>query len=111
MFVFNILEVFKKLSDSVRILTSAINSKPGREEIETQLKKFNQRLETIEMDQQGQTHGPRTRINLKLVNAPNRMDSSNKDNSDEINQSNEIEHLSQKIEKKISGNIINIFNK
>ena len=104
-------EVFKKLSDSVRILTSAINSKPGREEIETQLKKFNQRLETIEMDQQGQTHGPRTRINLKLVNAPNRMDSSNKDNSDEINQSNEIEHLSQKIEKKISGNIINIFNK
>ena len=106
------LDLFKKLNDNVRILTSAINSKPGREEIETQLKKFNVRLENIEMIQQGQTHGPKTRINLGLVNAPiNRVDSSNISNSEEINQLNEIDYITKKIEKKISGNIANIINK
>ena len=92
------LDLFKKLNDNVRILTSAINSKPGREEIETQLKKFNVRLENIEMIQQGQTHGPKTRINLGLVNAPiNRVDSSNISNSEEINQLNEIDYITKKI--------------
>ena len=71
------IDKFKKLSDNVRILTSTMNSKPGREEVETQLKKLNQRLENVEMIQQGQTHGPRTRINLGLVNIPiSRTDSS-----------------------------------
>ena len=104
---------FKKLSDNVRILTSTINSMVGREEIETQLKKLNQRLENIEMIQQGQTHGPKTRINLGLVNMPfPKIDSSNYSNSsEEVGELNEFDYLVKQIEKKISHNIINIINK
>ena len=107
------MDVFKKLSDNVRILTSTMNSKTGREEMETQLKKLNQRLENVEMIQQGQTHGPKTRINLGLVNAPySNIDSSNMSkDSEEQGELNEIEYFTKKIEKKITGNIANVINK
>ena len=107
------LEAFKKISDNVRILTSTINTKAGREEMETQLKKLNQRLENVEMIQQGQTHGPKTRINLGLVNIPfSSIDSSNQsNNSEEPGELNEFDYLVKKIEKKINGNLLNIINK
>ena len=107
------LEAFKKISDNVRILTSTINTKAGREEMETQLKKLNQRLENVEMIQQGQTHGPKTRINLGLVNVPlSSIDSLNQSNiSEEPGELNEFDYLVKKIEKKINGNLLNIINK
>ena len=108
------INTFKKLSDNVRILTSTINSKTGREEIETQLKKINQRLEDLEMITQGQTHGPRTRINLGLVNLPfGKIENSNYSNSSEeiVGELSEFDYLVKQIEKKISHNIINILNK
>ena len=102
-------DVFKKLSDNVRILTSTMNLKSNREEIENYFKKFNQRLENIEMIQQGQTHGPRTRINLGLVNLPKNADPSNISiNYEELD---EIEYFYKKIEKKINENIIKVINK
>ena len=103
-------DVFKKLSDNVRILTSSLNSKINREEIETQLKKFNQRIENIEMIQQGQTHGPKTRINIGLVNTPiTHIDDPNIQlNTDE---QTEIEHLCKRIEKKVNENIMRNNNK
>ena len=103
-------DVFKKLSDNVRILTSSLNSKINREEIETQLKKFNQRIENIEMIQQGQTHGPKTRINIGLVNTPiTHIDDPNIQlNTDE---QTEIEHLCKRIEKKVNENIMRNINK
>ena len=107
------LEAFKKISDNVRILTSTINTKAGREEMETQLKKLNQRLENVEMIQQGQTHGPKTRINLGLVNIPfSSLDSSNQSNiSEEPGELNEFDYFVKKIEKKINANLLNIINK
>ena len=103
-------DVFKKLNDNVRILTSSLNSKINREEIETQLKKFNQRIENIEMIQQGQTHGPKTRINIGLVNTPiTHIDDPNIQlNTDE---QTEIEHLCKRIEKKVNENIMRNNNK
>ena len=106
------LDMFKKLSDNVRIIASTMNSKPGREEMETQLKKLNQRLENVEMITQGQTHGPRTRINLGLVNMPySNADSSIQSTSEEVGELNEIDYLAKKVEKKVNKNIINIINK
>ena len=106
------LDMFKKLSDNVCIIASTMNSKPGREEMETQLKKLNQRLENVEMITQGQTHGPRTRINLGLVNMPySNADSSIQSNSEEVGELNEIDYLAKKVEKKVNRNIINIINK
>ena len=96
------VDIFKKVSDKVRILTSTINSKPSREEIETQLKKLNSRLENVEMITQGQTHGPRTRINLGLVNLPyNNTDSLNQTNSEEGSELNEVDYFAKIVEKKI----------
>ena len=105
------VETFKKVSDKVRILTSTMNSKPSREEIETQLKKLNTRLENVEMITQGQTHGPRTRINLGLVNLPYNKTDSIQSNSEEGSELNEIDYLAKIIEKKINKNIFNIINK
>ena len=109
------INTFKKLSDNVRILTSTMNSKSGREEVETQLKKLNQRLENVEMVQQGQTHGPRPRINLGLVNMPLGMiESSNYSNSSEEvggGELNEFDYLVKQVEKKIRHNFVNIINK
>ena len=106
------VDIFKKVSDKVRILTSTINSKPSREEIETQLKKLNSRLENVEMITQGQTHGPRTRINLGLVNLPyNNTDSLNQTNSEEGSELNEVDYFTKIVEKKINKNIVNIINK
>ena len=105
------MDNFKKLSDNFGILTSSVNSKVEREEINVQLKKFNERLENVEMIQQGQTHGPRTRINLGMVNIPFiRSNDSSVPNS-EFNDLNEIDYLTKIIEKKINANIINIINK
>ena len=60
-------DVFKKLSDNIRILTSSFGTTPTRDEFETSIKKINFRLETIELIQQGVTSGPRTMINSSLV--------------------------------------------
>ena len=60
-------DIFKKLSDNIRILTSSFGSTPTRDEFETSIKKINFRLETIELIQQGVTSGPRTMINSNLV--------------------------------------------
>ena len=106
------LDNFKKLSDNVRIITSTLNSKPGREEIENQLKKFNARLEKIEMLNLGQTHGPRPRINLGLVNRPlGNLEGSNYSNSDELNEMSDVDYFTKIIEKKINSNIVNIINR
>ena len=106
------LDNFKKLSDNVRIITSTLNSKPGREEIENQLKKFNARLEKIEMLNLGQTHGPRPRINLGLVNRPlGNLEGSNSSNSDELNEMSDVDYFTKIIEKKINSNIVNIINR
>ena len=105
------IDKFKKLSDNVRILTSTMNSKPGREEVETQLKKLNQRLENVEMIQQGQTHGPRTRINLGLVNIPISRTDSSINSEEQGGEMNEFDILVKKIEKNISSNTTNLINK
>ena len=60
-------DMFKKLSDNIRILTSSFGTTPSRDEFETAIKKINIRLETIEFIQQGVTSGPRTMINSELV--------------------------------------------
>ena len=106
------LDIFKKLSDNVRIITSTLNSKPAREEMENQYKKINQRLEKLEMDNMGQTHGPRPRINLGLVNLPfTHLDPSKLTNTDDLNELNEIDYFATIIEKKINSNLINTINK
>ena len=61
------LDMFKKINDNIRILSSSFGTTPTREEFETTLKKINSRLETIEFIQQGVTSGPRTMINSDLV--------------------------------------------
>ena len=105
------LDNVKKLSDNVRIINSTLNSKPGREEVENQIKKLNQRLEKVEMAQLGQTHGPRPRINLGLVNLPfNNLDS-NQMNAEDLNELNEVDYFAKIIEKKINSNLINTINK
>ena len=90
--------VFKKLSDNVRILTSTMNAKPWHEEIENVFKKLNKRLETVEMDTQGQTHGPKTRINLNLVNSSYANDPSNPEN---FSGQNEFDILTKRLEERI----------
>ena len=60
-------DMFKKINDNMRILTSSFGTTPSREEFETTVKKINSRLETIEFIQQGVTSGPRTMINSDLV--------------------------------------------
>jgi hypothetical protein len=60
-------DVFKKASDNIRILTSAIGTTTTREEFDTAIKKINTRLQSVELIQQGVSYGTRTMINSKLV--------------------------------------------
>ena len=60
-------DMFRKLSDNIRILTSSLGTTPSRDEFETAVRKINIRLETVEFIQQGVTSGPRTMINSDLV--------------------------------------------
>jgi len=60
-------DMFKKISDNIRIITSSISSTPKRDEFEKEIRKINSRLETIELIQQGVTSGPRTMIKSDLV--------------------------------------------
>ena len=60
-------DMYKKLSDNIRIISSSLGSIPKRDEFEKELRKINARLETIELIQQGVTSGPRTMINSELV--------------------------------------------
>ena len=104
-------ESLKKLSDNVRILTSALNSKINIEDFESRFKKFNVRLEKIEMSREGQTHGPRPRINLALVNS-----SLNKENISELpseyrGDMEEVEAWAKLIEKRLDKNIQEIIVK
>ena len=105
-------DIFKQLSDHVSILKSSLNTKAEKEEMENQFKKMNQRLESIEMIQQGQTHGPKKRINLGLVNKKLNSDSSNvSNNMEEIGDQNDFDFIIKKLEKYINDNIINLINK
>ena len=58
---------FKKATDSIRILTSAIGTTTTREEFDNSIRKINSRLQSIELFQQGVSYGPRTMINSNLV--------------------------------------------
>ena len=60
-------DVFKKASDNIRILTSAIGTTTTREEFDNAIKKINARLQSVELIQQGVSYGTRTMINSKLV--------------------------------------------
>ena len=60
-------DMFKKINDNIRIITSSISSTPKRDEFEKEIRKINTRLETIELIQQGATSGPRTMIKSDLV--------------------------------------------
>ena len=104
------METFKKLNDNVRILTSALNSKISIEEVETRLKKYNLRLEKVEMYSQGQTHGPRPRINLSLVNAAITKESMSEVPSEDRLALEEIDAWAKIIEKKTSKNIQDTIN-
>ena len=106
-------DIFKKLSDNVSILKSSLNTKGESEDIENKFKKMNQRLEIIEMIQQGQTNGPRKRIDLSLVNKKFKpIDTSNvSNNSEEIGDIGEFDFIIKKIEKNINDNLINLINK
>ena len=101
-------DVFKKLSDNVRIIGSTISSKSSQEEIEKIFKKFNQRLETVEMIQQGITHGPKTRIDLGLVNM---KFESGTNISGEYGNIKEVDYIIKTVEKKLKGNLIDTINK
>ena len=60
-------DVFKKASDNIRILTSAIGTTTTREEFDKEIKKINGRLQSLELLQQGVSYGTRTMINSNLV--------------------------------------------
>ena len=60
-------DMFKKINDNIRIITSSISSVPKRDEFEKEIRKINSRLEIIELIQQGVTSGPRTMIKSDLV--------------------------------------------
>ena len=60
-------ESFKKVTDNIRILTSAIGTTTTREEFDNSIRKINSRLQSIELLQQGVSYGTRTMINSNLV--------------------------------------------
>ena len=60
-------DAFKKATDNIRILTSAIGTTTTREEFDNSIRKINLRLQSIELLQQGVSYGPRTMINSNLV--------------------------------------------
>ena len=105
------MESFKKLSDNVRILTSALNAKISIEDFEARFKKYNTRLEKVEMSTEGQTHGPRPRINLALVNSVIAKDNISDISSEYKSEMEEIEVWAKLIEKKLDKNIQDIINK
>ena len=82
-------DVFKKASDNIRILTSAINTTTTRDEFEKEIKKINVRLQAVELLQQGVSYGPRTMINSNLVQSgaePQELYITNSHNPNEIIQ-------------------------
>ena len=86
-------DVFKKASDNIRILTSAINTTTTRDEFEKEIKKINGRLQAIELLQQGVSYGPRTMINSNLVQSgaePQELYITNSHNPNDIIQIKEI---------------------
>ena len=104
------IESFKKLNDNVRILNSALNTKVNLEDFENKLKKFNSRLEKTEMTIQGQTHGPRPRINLALVNSEIIKENLSEIPSELRGDMEEIEAWAKLIEKRMDKNIQEIVN-
>ena len=105
------MDTFKKLHDNVRILTSALNSKISIEEYETKFKKYNARLEKLEMSIEGQTHGPRPRINLALVNQAISKETESEIPSEYKGDMEEIEAWAKLIEKRLGKNIQDALNK
>ena len=99
------MDTFKKLNDNVRILSSSLNSKLSVEDFETKIKKFNVRLEEIEMAIEGQTHGPRPRINLELVNTAITKENLSEIPSEYRSEIEEIDAWAKLIEKKLKKNI------
>ena len=104
------IESFKKLNDNVRILNSALNTKVNLEDFENKLKKFNSRLEKAEMTIEGQTHGPRPRINLALVNSEIIKENLSEIPSELRGDMEEIEAWAKLIEKRMDKNIQEIVN-
>ena len=98
-------DTFKKLNDNVRILTSSLNLKLSVSDFEAKIKKFNQRLEDIEMSLEGQTHGPRPRINLELVNTAITKESLSEIPSEYRSELEEIDAWAKIIEKRLKKNI------
>ena len=99
------IDAFKKLNDNVRILSSSINLKLSIVDFESKMKKFNQRLEQLEMSSQGQTHGPRPRINLELVNTAIIKENLAEIPSEYRNELEEIDAWAKIIEKRLKKNI------
>ena len=98
-------DTFKKLNDNVRILTSSLNLKLSVSDFEAKMKKFNQRLEDIEMSLEGQTHGPRPRINLELVNTAITKENLSEIPSEYRSELEEIDAWAKIIEKRLKKNI------
>ena len=105
------METYKKLNDKVSILTSTINTKVNTDDYETRFKKYNVRLEKLEMSIEGQTHGPRPRINLELVNKVIEKGNLTEIPSEYRSQIEEIDAWAKIVEKKIDKNIKDFINK
>ena len=105
------IESFKKLNDNVRILNSTLNSKVSVEDFENKFKKFNVRLEKVEMSCEGQTHGPRPRINLALVNQTINKESESEIPSEIRNDMEEIEAWAKLLEKRLGKNMQELIEK
>ena len=104
------IESFKKLNDNVKILNSALNTKVNFEDFEMKLKKINSRLEKTEMAIEGQTHGPRPRIDLALVNSEIIKENLSEIPSEIRGDMEEIEAWAKLIEKRLDKNIQEIIN-
>ena len=105
------IESFKKLNDNVRILNSTLNSKVSVEDFENKFKKFNVRLEKVEMSCEGQTHGPRPRINLALVTQTINKESESEIPSEIRNDMEEIEAWAKLLEKRLGKNMQELIEK
>ena len=105
------METYKKLNDKVSILTSTINTKVNADDNETRFKKYNVRLEKLEMAVEGQTHGPRPRINLELVNKVIEKENLTEIPSEYRSQLEEIDAWAKIVEKKMGKNIKELISK
>ena len=105
------METYKKLNDKVSILTSTLNTKVNTDDNEMRFKKYNVRLEKLEMAIEGQTHGPRPRINLELVNKVIEKENLTEIPSEYRNQLEEIDAWAKIIEKKMGKNIKELISK